>query len=235
MVNPQPLSKGIVASAPEKRLEAQKEIIRHPPVVKVQPETRSETTPQKKAEGQREIPRQTREREPKQEKLAIPDYSEAERARQEEARRVEATKRKAQEEVTKKEVELKQQQAEAEKRKQEEVRKLEETKRPPTLTLPLERPMPVFPWPPPRASAETRIPDKWLPSKGEAQLTDVADKLEYALKTAKYPRWSYSSVKEGNGFALVSHMEQIKADGTPSPDLARWSNESASGCQPNVA
>jgi hypothetical protein len=70
IVEPQP-PKEIVASAPEKRLEAQKEIISHPPVVKVQPETRSETTPQKKAEGQREIPRQTREREPKQEKLAI--------------------------------------------------------------------------------------------------------------------------------------------------------------------
>jgi len=65
LVKPQPPPKETVTSAPEKRLEAQ------PPVVKVQPETRSEITSQKKAEGQREIPSQTREREPKQEKLAI--------------------------------------------------------------------------------------------------------------------------------------------------------------------
>src|SRR4029434_7874578 len=41
------------------------------PVAKTEPEKQIAATPQKKAEGQREIPRQTREREPKQEKLAI--------------------------------------------------------------------------------------------------------------------------------------------------------------------
>jgi hypothetical protein len=67
------------------------------------------------------------------------------------------------------------------------------------------------------------IPDKWLPTKGEARLADVANRLEGALKAAKYPRWSYSSVP--NGFALVSKMEQIKPDGTPSPEPARWSTD----------
>lgn len=85
----------------------------------------------------------------------------------------------------------------------------------------LVRSSPAFPWPPPRASAETTIPYKWLPPKGDARLADVADALENALRTAKYPKWSYSSVP--NGFALVSQMEQIRVDGTPSPEPARWS------------
>jgi hypothetical protein len=84
-------------------------------------------------------------------------------------------------------------------------------------------PIPAFPWPPPPASAETMIPDKWLPTRGEARLADVANSLERALTAAKYHRWSYSSVP--NGFALVSQMEQIKSDGTPSPEPARWSTD----------
>ena len=84
-------------------------------------------------------------------------------------------------------------------------------------------PMPAFPWPPPRASAETMIPHTWLPTRGEARLADVADRLERALTAAKYRSWSYSSVP--NGFALVSQMEQIASDGTPSPEPARWSTD----------
>ena len=83
--------------------------------------------------------------------------------------------------------------------------------------------IPAFPWPPPPASAETMIPRNWLSTTGAAQLADVADRLERALNEAKYPRWSYSSVP--NGFALVSQMEQIKSDGTPSPEPARWSTD----------
>jgi hypothetical protein len=67
------------------------------------------------------------------------------------------------------------------------------------------------------------IPRNWLSMTGAAQLADVADRLERALNEAKYPRWSYSSVQ--NGFALVSQMEQIKSDGTPSPEPARWSTD----------
>lgn len=84
-------------------------------------------------------------------------------------------------------------------------------------------PMPAFPWPPPPPSAETVIAHNWLPPRDEAQLADVADALERALAEANYRRWSYSSVP--NGFALVSQMEQIGADGTPSPEPARWSTE----------
>ena len=87
-----------------------------------------------------------------------------------------------------------------------------------------ERPPQVFafPWPPPPASAElSEIPPNWLPSKGNpTQLSDVSIKLERALQSAKFRRWSFCSVP--NGFALVTQMEQIKPDGTPSPEPARW-------------
>jgi hypothetical protein len=82
--------------------------------------------------------------------------------------------------------------------------------------------VPKFPWPPPPASAEAEIPANWLPAQGKpTRLSDLADKLEGALHAAKYRRWSYSSVP--NGFALVTQMEQIKPDGTPSAEPARWS------------
>ena len=83
--------------------------------------------------------------------------------------------------------------------------------------------MPAFPWPPPPASAETAVPENWLPTRGGSNLANVAATLERALRAAKYPKWSFSSVPDG--FALVGQMEQIKADGTPSPDPARWSTD----------
>ncbi len=86
-----------------------------------------------------------------------------------------------------------------------------------------QRRMPRFPWPPPPASAETMIPRNWLSTTVASRLADIADKLERALKEAKYPKWSYFSIP--NGFALVSQMEQIKSDGTPSPEPERWSTD----------
>lgn len=101
-----------------------------------------------------------------------------------------------------------------------------EPKRPmPELKMPVTElepaPMPAFPWPPPPASAETIIAQNWLPSGPEARLAGVADTLERALIAAKYRKYAYLSVP--NGFALVSEMEQIGSDGTPSPEPARWS------------
>ena len=83
--------------------------------------------------------------------------------------------------------------------------------------------LPAFPWPPPPASAELRLPARWLPAIELSNLAEVASRLEEALVDARYPRWSYSSVP--NGFALVAQMEQIAADGTPSPGRARWSSQ----------
>lgn len=52
---------------------------------------------------------------------------------------------------------------------------------------------------------------------------DVAAKLERALSAAQFRRWSYLAVP--NGFALVTQMEQIKPDGRPSTEPARWSTQ----------
>ena len=81
----------------------------------------------------------------------------------------------------------------------------------------------AFPWPPPPASAETMIPRNWLSTTAVTRLVDIADKLERALNEAEYPIWSYSFAP--NGFALVTQLEQIKFDGTPSPEPARWSTD----------
>ncbi|MDS4015059.1 MAG: hypothetical protein RKP46_12030 [Candidatus Accumulibacter sp.] len=88
--------------------------------------------------------------------------------------------------------------------------------RPDAVTAPIPR----FAWPPPKASAEVSIPDKWVRNATDATLASVADKLEKALRLAEYADWSYYAVP--GGFALATHVEQIKPDGTPMAGADRW-------------
>src|SRR5262249_36578539 len=81
-------------------------------------------------------------------------------------------------------------------------------KAPPKSGNPPANTVPAFPWPPPAASAETMIPNSWLSTGGGADLRNVAVTLENALRAAKYPKWSYSSVP--NGFALVSQWSKSR-------------------------
>lgn len=83
-----------------------------------------------------------------------------------------------------------------------------------------EAPIPRFDWPPPKASAQELIPDKWLRTGEAPTLADVADKFEKALKLAGYKQRSYYSVPDG--FALATQLEHIKQDGTPLPGDDRW-------------
>lgn len=80
--------------------------------------------------------------------------------------------------------------------------------------------IPRFAWPPPKASAEASIPDKWVRSAADTTLATVADKLEKALRLAEYADWSYYAVP--GGFALATHVEHIKPDGTPLAGGDRW-------------
>lgn len=80
--------------------------------------------------------------------------------------------------------------------------------------------IPQFDWPPPKASAEESIPDKWLRTGPATKLADVADKFEKALRLAHYEQRSYYAVPRG--FALATQLEQIKADGTPMSGADRW-------------
>lgn len=98
---------------------------------------------------------------------------------------------------------------------------------PPPPPPPSERRHEAFPWPPPRASAEYAIPDRWLRTGASTTLGDIADRLENAVKSASYRRWSYAT-PERHGFVLITQMEQMRRDGTPFPVPERWSADTPS-------
>lgn len=90
----------------------------------------------------------------------------------------------------------------------------------PTTATAATAPIAQFDWPPPKASAQEAIPDKWLRTGQTPTLASVADKFEKAMKLAGYMQRSYYSVPRG--FALAAQFEHIRADGTPLPGDDRW-------------
>ncbi len=85
--------------------------------------------------------------------------------------------------------------------------------------------LPEFPWPPPRASAETVIPSEFLRKPGQLvlHLGDVDHILVSGLDANGYYDRSYYAVPDG--FALVTRLEQINPDGTPKTLPSRWNLE----------
>ncbi|HET9166971.1 MAG TPA: hypothetical protein VFP11_13315 [Candidatus Angelobacter sp.] len=80
---------------------------------------------------------------------------------------------------------------------------------------------PVFPWPPPRASATVVLPRDLLQKDSAPRaLADVNARLIAALGTNGYMERSYYSAPDG--FALVTRLEQIEADGRPKSGQQRW-------------
>lgn len=101
----------------------------------------------------------------------------------------------------------------------------------PDVTTSEEEPPPVeeeaypqFPWPPPKASGMAEIPRAFFSSANDSTLriADVNRQIMQALEACGYYEHSYFAVP-GEGFALVTRIEQINADGTPKPDPDRWS------------
>jgi hypothetical protein len=85
---------------------------------------------------------------------------------------------------------------------------------------------PLFPWPPPHASATATVSSELLQRQGKriTYLKDIDALLETVLRANGYFERSYYSVPDG--FAMVTKLEQINADGTPKDDpAARWSIE----------
>jgi hypothetical protein len=83
--------------------------------------------------------------------------------------------------------------------------------------------LPEFPWPP-RSSAYTKIPAQYLLKQDkQTSLKDVGARLESAFRSGGYNQTGYYSVP--GGFALVSQLEQFKANGSPSNDPYRWSEQ----------
>ena len=87
-----------------------------------------------------------------------------------------------------------------------------------------ESDIPNFPWPPPKASAFDIIPPKLLTKEnkdGKTTLKDIGTKLSNALSDTGYTEITWYEVP--NGFALVTHLEQIDFNGKPKPN--RWAKE----------
>jgi hypothetical protein len=82
--------------------------------------------------------------------------------------------------------------------------------------------LPVFPWPPPRASSWITLPSELLHRPGRHDsLKDVGNRLERAFRQAGYGELSYYRVPKG--FALVTRLEQFQTDGSPLDGPSRWS------------
>jgi len=81
--------------------------------------------------------------------------------------------------------------------------------------------LPIF-WPPPDASTHQKIPRVLLvPNNTQPQTWEsVAARLEKALADNGYSSPGYYAVPEG--FALISQLERINRDATPSPPNVRW-------------
>ncbi len=84
-----------------------------------------------------------------------------------------------------------------------------------------ETPQPRFPWPPPRASARYVIPrDIVLGDTTNATWGGVEARLVAALDSAGYFDRSVYFVP--SGFAIVTRLERIDADGNPLAEDDRW-------------
>jgi hypothetical protein len=86
--------------------------------------------------------------------------------------------------------------------------------------------IPRFPWPPPKTSAQAVIAAEALQARQDLRiLADVAKALMAAMDSCGYGEKKYYWIPKG--FALVSRIEQIQADGSPKPGKDRWSIEVA--------
>lgn len=81
----------------------------------------------------------------------------------------------------------------------------------------------LLPWPPPRSSARQTLPADLFESGGSrpGSLGDVDTRLRKALSGAGYDDVGYYGVP--GGFALVTRVEQVDAEGRALAGSARWS------------
>jgi len=84
---------------------------------------------------------------------------------------------------------------------------------------------PMFPWPPPQASAFAIIPSQFSRKSINEGVTlyDLERKIYHALDSSGYVEQSYYAVP--GGFAIVTRLEQINPDGTPKEIPDRWATK----------
>ncbi|WP_156955538.1 hypothetical protein [Polaromonas glacialis] len=88
----------------------------------------------------------------------------------------------------------------------------------------------LFPWPPPAPSAVITIPIPRVLARHSVltdRWQDIDEALRHALREAGHFEASYYGVPRG--FALVTRLESIQADGMPKPGSLRWDTESRNG------
>ena len=83
------------------------------------------------------------------------------------------------------------------------------------------QPIPAFPWPPPRASDSMVLDneDFGFGQEGSETLGGMDKVFRRGLSTCGYEGRYFSAP---GGFVLVTRLEQIEDDGSPSPEPARW-------------
>jgi hypothetical protein len=89
-----------------------------------------------------------------------------------------------------------------------------------------QSPMPEFPWPPPSASASYVLPDRLFASN--RTVGDVTEAILAALEQNGYVERSFYRTAPG-GVALITRLERINDDGSPSAETERW----PAAAQPN--
>lgn len=82
--------------------------------------------------------------------------------------------------------------------------------------------MPQFPWPPPDATQREQLPPGLVTSGVGEPLGLAFDRIRRALDRGGVNGWSVYAIKD-DGFAVVTRLEAIEADGTPKPGPQRWS------------
>jgi hypothetical protein len=80
-------------------------------------------------------------------------------------------------------------------------------------------PLPLFPWPPPGASASYVLPDDLF--AGRRALGDVVAAIIVALEKNGYVERSFFATAAG-GLAMVTRLERINDDGSPADSRERW-------------
>lgn len=88
-------------------------------------------------------------------------------------------------------------------------------------TAPMDKlPIPRFPWPPPQC-AQRKVLVETLSQKHRT-LSDAEKKIRAALDAHGYGSSQRSYFQTPGGFAVVTQMEQLNADGSSKPGEKRW-------------
>lgn len=83
--------------------------------------------------------------------------------------------------------------------------------------------MPEFPWPPPKPSAQAKIPAAMLNRREGARLKDLDSQLQIALERAGYQNRKYLRVPSPTGgFVIATNLERYESSGASSPEPDRW-------------